>query len=130
MLSEEDVELLLDGIWNGTKNLITRSKVGQIPRLLLKINYKEKNYHIGDLDNYNMTKISSNLPDEEIRDISQIKLDITGLIDKLSKHKNKIENIEFKIDDQVKFIYNKEEKTFEDCLAKIQVPTKTMNLMD
>ncbi len=130
MLSEEDIELLLDGIWNGTKNLITRSKIGQVPRLLLKINYKEKNYHIGDIDNYNMIKISSNLSDEDIRDISQIKLDITGLIDKLSKYNDKIENIEFKIDDQARFIYNKEEKIFEDCLAKVQVPTKTMNLKD
>ena len=39
-LSEEDVDLLLDGMWNGTKNLISRSKVGQVPRLLLKVNYK------------------------------------------------------------------------------------------
>ena len=130
MLSEEDVELLLDGIWNGTKNLISRSKVGQIPRLLLKINYKEKNYHIGDLDNYNMIKISSNVPEEEIKDISQIRLDITGLIYKLSKYNGKIENIEFKIDDQIKFIYEGQEKTFEDCLANVQVPTKTINLKD
>ncbi len=46
-LSEEDIDLLLDGMWNGTKNLISRSKVGQVPRLLFKVNYKEGNYHIG-----------------------------------------------------------------------------------
>ena len=42
-LSEEDIELLLEAIWNGTKNLISRSKIGQTPRLLLKVNYKEEN---------------------------------------------------------------------------------------
>ncbi|MCD6222626.1 MAG: type I CRISPR-associated protein Cas7 [Thermoplasmata archaeon] len=41
-LSENDIKLLLDGIWNGTKNLITRSKIGQMPRFLLRIVYKEK----------------------------------------------------------------------------------------
>lgn len=112
MLSENDVELLLDGIWNGTKNLITRSKIGQIPRLLLKINYKEKNYHIGDLDNYNMIRISSNVPEEEIKDVSQITLDITGLINKFIKHNKKIENIEYKIDDQIKYTYKGLEKSF------------------
>lgn len=48
-LTEGDVNLLLDGIWNGTKNLITRSKVGQIPRFLLRVIYNKENYHIGDL---------------------------------------------------------------------------------
>ncbi len=56
-LSEEDVDLLLDGMWNGTKNLISRSKVGQVPRLLLKVNYKEGNYHIGDLNNLFSLKV-------------------------------------------------------------------------
>jgi len=40
-MSEADKELLLDGIWQGTKNLISRSKFGQNPVLLLAINYKE-----------------------------------------------------------------------------------------
>ena len=129
MLSEDDVELLLDGIWNGTKNLMSRSKIGQVPRLLLKINYKEKNYHIGDLDNYNMMKISSDLPEEEMRDISQIKLDITGLIEKLKNYNSKIENIEFKVDDQIKFICQKQEKTFKDCLETVSVPLKIIKVI-
>ncbi|GAH81036.1 unnamed protein product, partial [marine sediment metagenome] len=31
-LTEDDVKLLFDGMWNGTKNLISRSKAGQMPR--------------------------------------------------------------------------------------------------
>ena len=130
MLSEDDIELLLDGIWNGTKNLITRSKIGQVPRLLLKINYKEKNYHIGDLDNYNMIKIISNIPEEELRDISQFKLDITILIEKLKNNNNKIENIEFKVDDQIKFVVKEQEKTFDDCLKMVNVPLKTIEVLN
>ena len=65
-LTEEDLKLLLEGIWNGTKSLISRSKAGQVPRLLLKVNYSKENYHIGDLDK--MMKLVTEIPHENIRD--------------------------------------------------------------
>ena len=43
-LKPDDVDLLLDGIWNGTKNLISRSKFGQSPRCLIQIEYNEDNF--------------------------------------------------------------------------------------
>mgnify|MGYP001065414273 CR=1 FL=1 len=96
-LTEDDVTLLLDGIWNGTKNLISRSKAGQMPRLLLKVNYKEKSYHIGDLDKLIKIKNIENLNQEKIRDISEIALDTTELIQILNDNKNKIESVDIKI---------------------------------
>jgi len=99
-LTEDDVNLLLEGMWNGTKNLISRSKAGQMPRLLLKVNYKESNYHIGDLDK--MIKLVSEKNDEQIRDISEVTLDVSQLIDTLNKNKDRIESVEFKVDDRVK----------------------------
>jgi CRISPR-associated protein Csh2 len=106
-LTEKDVELLLDGIWNGTKNLITRSKVGQIPRLLLQVIYKEKNYHIGELDHrIKLVKNNPNQKDEEIRRIDEIKLDVTELADVLEKNKDKIEKIRYKKDKYLEIIKN------------------------
>ncbi len=101
-LTEKDVELLLDGIWNGTKNLITRSKVGQIPRLLLQVIYKEKNYHIGELDH--RVKIISDKRDEEIRRIEDVKLDVTELASVLEENKGKIEKIRYKKDKYLQLI--------------------------
>lgn len=100
-LTEDDVRKLLDGMWNGTKNLISRSKTGQMPRLLLKVNYKEKDYHIGDLDKLIKIK-DGGIEEEKIRDISDIELDITDLVKTLNANKNKIENIDIKIDGRVK----------------------------
>jgi len=106
-LTEKDVELLLDGIWNGTKNLITRSKVGQIPRLLLQVIYKEKNYHIGELDHrIKLVKNNPNQKDEEIRRIDEIKLDVTELADVLEKNKDKIEKVRYKKDKYLEIIKN------------------------
>jgi len=99
-LTEEDVNLLLDGMWNGTKNLISRSKAGQMPRLLLKVNYKENNYHIGDLDK--MIKLMSEKNEEQIRDISEVTLDASELIETLNKSKGESEILAFKQDDRVK----------------------------
>jgi CRISPR-associated protein Csh2 len=103
-LTEEDVKLLLDGIWNGTKNLITRSKVGQLPRWLLRVIYKEKNYHIGDLDR--KIRLVTDKDEKEIRDISEIRLDITDLINSLKRNREKIERIEYEIDEALVFLVN------------------------
>lgn len=125
-LTDEDVELLLDAIWNGTKNLISRSKVGQIPRLLLKVNYKEDNYHIGDLNN--MVSLISDLRDEEIRDITRVKLDITELVRVLGLNKEKISSIDYKADDRLSFVCNGVEKSLADCLSDTELSLNQLTL--
>ncbi len=93
-LTEEDVELLLEAIYYGTNNLITRSKPSQQSRLLLQIVYKQNNFHIGDLDK----KIKLNLKvekDEYIRSYKDYELDLTELYDTLINNKDKIEKIRY-----------------------------------
>ncbi len=98
-LTDDDVKALTEGMWNGTKNLISRSKAGHEPRLLLKINYNEGNYHIGDLDK--LVEIQSDKRDEEIRDISEITLNTDALVEKLKEAQGTIASIEYKISDRV-----------------------------
>lgn len=105
-LTEEDVNLLIEGMWYGTKNLITRSKIGQTPRLLLKINYSEKNYFIGEVKNY--IKLISDKRDEEIRDPEDYQLDFTELLTVLREYKDKIESIDYLIDSRLQIISNGE----------------------
>jgi len=114
-LTDNDVEKLLDGMWNGTKNLITRSKAGQTPRFLLRIIYKDENFHIGDLDqklkllDENDTEIDKNgKSGKEIRSISEVKIDITELIATLKTHKGKIEKIEYEVNEFTNFVRKEE----------------------
>ena len=100
-LTEGDVLLLLDGIWNGTKGLITRTKVGQVPRLLLKVNYSRENYHIGDLDK--MMKLVTEMPHVNIRDPIDFQIDISELVRKLTSEKETIEGIEICVDGRRRF---------------------------
>jgi CRISPR-associated protein Csh2 len=125
-MTEEDANLLLDSIWNGTKNLISRSKAGQVPRFLLQVNYKEKNYHIGDLNS--MLALSLDIPEDEIRDISQVKLDVTELMDALGGNKNMIRDIGYKIDNRVKIQYKEERMTFDQCLNSTGLPAHIISI--
>lgn len=101
-LTEDDISLLLEGMWNGTKNLISRSKVGQMPRLLLKVNYKEQNYHIGDLDKLITIKDIEQMNQEKIRDIFEFELDASKLVEILNNYKEKIDSINLKLDNRIR----------------------------
>jgi len=98
-LTEEDIDALMDAIWNGTKNLISRSKFGQMPRFLLKVTYKEKGFFIGDLDK--KVKLTDYENEFSIRSPKDFKFDISKLIEVLNKNKEKIEKIECKADENL-----------------------------
>ncbi|MDI3535046.1 MAG: CRISPR-associated protein Csh2 [Thermosediminibacterales bacterium] len=114
-LTEEDINLLLEAMWNGTKNLISTSKAGQMPRLLLQIVYKERNFHIGELDK--RIKFVSDKNDEGIRDIRDGKLEITELVDAINRYRDAIEKINYKIDERVILMLNGKETTLSKALT-------------
>ncbi len=89
-LTTEDVNLLLEAMWEGTKNLISRSKFGQMPRLLLKVDYKD-NFYIGEL--HKLISLSSEKEDEQIRSTDDFEIDVSKLNRALEKYKDKIEKV-------------------------------------
>lgn len=118
-LTEEDIDLMLEGMWNGTKNLISGSKFGQMPRLLLQVIHKKGNFYIGELDKF--IHIKTDINDESIRDISEIKIDLTELIQILEKNEGNIEKIKIKADDRVGFLVKGAEKPILDSLKGFQI---------
>lgn len=110
-LKEEDVAQLLKAMWYGTKGLVSRSKYGQIPRLLLKINYSEENFFIGEIDN--LILLNTEKRDEQLRGPDDYKVDLTLLLEKIEKHKEKISSVDYIVDDRVKFV-KKSGDNFED----------------
>ncbi|MBK3331978.1 type I-B CRISPR-associated protein Cas7/Csh2 [Persephonella atlantica] len=114
-LTETDLKLLRKGLWEGTKNLITRSKNGQMPRLLIEVVYKEGlNTHIGDLHRY--IKLKTDKTDEEIRSPEDYTLDIEKLLEVLEEEADKIEKVLFKKDRSLKLNRNflSDKITFEE----------------
>ncbi len=101
-LESNDVDLMLKAMWYGTKNLISRSKFGQMPRLLIKIDYKKdvNGFFIGDLEK----RISIQNVDNEykIRNVADFILDINNLLSEIQKNKQKIESVSYAIDESLK----------------------------
>ena len=106
LMTNEDKELLKEGIWEGTKSLISRSKFGQTPLFLLTIDYKEP-FYIGNLRK-RLGIDTDELNEMQIRSVADYKLDITELLNELKANKDKIESIDFKADSRLQMIYNGE----------------------
>lgn len=100
-LTDEDVDLMDEAIWNGTKNLITRSKMGHMPRLLLRVVYKaDQNFFIGDLQN--KIEISFDMAEEKLRTIKDFSIKMDDLVNELVQYKNKIEKVIYTADKNLK----------------------------
>lgn len=98
-LTEADVTELLDAMWNGTKNLLTRSKKGHMPRLLLKIDYSTPNFFIGDL--LERLVLDTTKRYEALEDVSDYVIDISQLNKQLEKYDDKIAHITIWQDDRL-----------------------------
>ena len=116
-LTEEDVSLLLEGIWEGTKNLISRSKFGQMPRLLLKINYNSPGFFIGDLDR--LISVKTDNPIEQLREISQLSVNVTLLKESFGKYKENISSVEYLADSRLTLFADGKNITIEELCHDI-----------
>lgn len=99
-LSEEDVELFYEAMWEGTNNLISRSKMGHRSRLLVRLKHEKPHFFIGDLDRY--VSIATEKSDLKLRDVSDYTLDLTKLSEVVSTYKEEVKEVELKKEPRVK----------------------------
>ena len=120
-LSEDDVKLLDDALLKAIPlQATTRSKIGQAPRLLLRIEYLDDATFLGDLRGY--VKVNQ---DENLRDISELKLKVAPLINLIKENQNKIERIYLW---QHRDLKTKEEKTIKELLEEKGLKDKIVDL--
>lgn len=97
-LTEKDLSLMMEAVWKGTRDLITRSKFGQMPRLLLRLVYREgSDFYIGELDRLVKWTPKDGLREEEVRDVTQGVLEVDNLLEAIGKHREKIERVEIAV---------------------------------
>lgn len=99
-LSGDDVNAFLNGIWTGTKDLISRSKKGHMPRLLIKIDY-QPGFYIGDLMELLTLDIKDDKEPEQILNTTDYILQTKALNEILEKHQDKIISVNVKKDDRL-----------------------------
>jgi CRISPR-associated protein Csh2 len=113
-LTKEDVDLLLEGVWNGTKNLISRSKMGHQPLFLMRLRHQDQR-HIGDLAS--QVDLRSEEEDLEIRSVSDYELDVSTLVFSLERHQETLKDIEVFQDARLQFAANGERGAFQDVVG-------------
>ncbi|MGC8789536.1 MAG: type I-B CRISPR-associated protein Cas7/Csh2 [Caldisericum sp.] len=112
-LTLDDINLMYEGMWEGTKTLFTTSKAQQ-PRLLLEVVYKDETFHIGDLEKG--LKLITKVEEEALRSPEDYSVDITNLVSLLEKYKDHIDFIRVKEGDLIKFNYNGEQTSLSKVL--------------
>jgi len=111
LLSEDDTNLLLEGLWKGTESLISRSKIGHQPLFLMRVRYSE-GHRIGDLAG--RIKLQSELEDAQIRSVDDYSIDVSKLMDAFIEAKDNIKQIDFKGDMRLKFTDEGKKSSFSD----------------
>jgi len=104
-MSDEDYDTLLEALWKGIRSAgNTRSKVGQVPRLLVSIEYKPTvEYQFGNLLEYVKLRARDGKPEEQWSSPEDYVLDIDRLVARLDLRKDKIEKIRFDVSPDIEF---------------------------
>lgn len=94
-MSDEDYEYLLKAMWHGVRVCgNTRTKVGQIPHLLIDIGYKEKEeFQFGRLHDYVKMDATNKKKEKEWASPKDYKLDLTLLIERINEQKPRISKV-------------------------------------
>jgi CRISPR-associated protein Csh2 len=102
-LTRADVERLDTLCWRALKNqTISRSKVGQEPRLYCRVEYAEESYHLGGLDKDLTLDDDASKDDDELRNIRDLTLDIDAFVDRLANASERIERVRVVASDVLK----------------------------
>jgi CRISPR-associated protein Csh2 len=108
-LTGADVKRLDTLCWRAIKNqTISRSKVGQEPRLYCRVEYADESFHLGGLDRDLELDEEHSKPAEELRTVRDLTLDVTGLVDRLEGASDRIERIRVVASDVVQLTYDGE----------------------
>lgn len=119
-LTKADVNRLDTLIWRSLKNqTMTRSKVGQQPRLYLRVEYGPDAFEIGRLDD--RIDVDPDTTVSEMRDVTDYQLDVRRLIAALEEHSNRIETVYLTADTAVEFGLPDGERGDRDDLCNVLI---------
>ncbi len=91
-MTEDDRRALLEGLWRGTEDLISRSKMGHRPLLLLHLVYKD-GYRLSDLAS--RIALRSELDDLKLRSVKDYALDVSELWGAIGRASKRIQRVEY-----------------------------------
>lgn len=96
-MSDGDYEYLLKAMWHGVRVCgNTRTKIGQIPHLLIDIEYKKgEEFQFGRLHDYVKPDATNGKKEKEWASPKDYKLDLTLLIERIKQQKSRISKVHY-----------------------------------
>ncbi|WP_135827778.1 type I-B CRISPR-associated protein Cas7/Csh2 [Halorussus halobius] len=134
-LTATDVERLDTLCWRAMKNqTISRSKVGQEPRLYVRVEYATDGYHVGDLHNGFDLDPERSKSDAELRNVTDATLDVTAFVDRLADATDHVETVHVVGNEYLDVSYDGEQDwtaaDLADLLDDHGVPTSEIDVYD
>jgi len=118
-LSAADVERLDTLPWRAIKNqTITRSKVGQEPRLYLRVEYEDESFHLGGLTRDLDMDEEQSVPADELRNVRDFTLEATDLVSRLGRHADRIARVRVIVSDVLDVTVGEETYTAGDVVGE------------
>lgn len=118
-LTDKDVDLLLEGLWRGTNNLNTHSKMGHQSLLLLRISY-QSGIRIGALPE--RIRLVSDKQDTAIRSSQDYHVDITSLLSAIRAAHEKIVGVDVLQDDRLVLTADNQRGSFAELVQCKDIP--------
>ena len=105
-MTDRDYDALLIALWNGVRSAgNTRTKVGQVPRLLISVEYKPgEEFQFGNLIDYIQARPVAGKPEKEWASPRDYLLDLSLLKQRLSVQRTRIARIRFEASPDIGFI--------------------------
>ncbi|MFG1459933.1 MAG: type I-B CRISPR-associated protein Cas7/Csh2 [Thermoplasmataceae archaeon] len=122
-MNEDDAALLDKCLIKAIPQQATRSKIGQFPKLYVRIVYKDQETVLGDLRDSITLKNKKNL-----RNIENVVVSLDLLASKLEMYKHLIEKIYFWQDSNLKTEYKGSPETLESVLLKVGLNCESIKI--
>lgn len=122
-LKEEDVELMDEAMIKAIPLAATRSKIGQYPRLYLRVEYVDNESFIGDFRDF--VEIENK---DGLREINDTRIDISKLVKRLKKEKGKIRKINYWQSADLPLKANDVEGSFEELMKELKDKISPVNV--
>lgn len=105
-LTDADYEKLLKSLWHGVRSAAnTRTKVGQVPHLLISLDYKQgEEFQFGRLHDYVRLSAAGGKEEKAWSSPADYHVDISKLIDRIAGHAERIQAVRYAFSNDIQVV--------------------------
>ncbi len=105
-MSDADYEVLLRALWNGVRSAgNTRTKIGQVPRLLVSVEYQPgEEFQFGNLMDYVKLQAATGKPERAWASPDDYQMDLSRLLERLDGQRARIAQVRYEVSPDLQFV--------------------------